>query len=129
MKLPVIVTSVLAAVGVQAAKVHFSPCAGVSGATAVQVADLSCATARQAILTYEGAPAGCVTGRRCVQSGTAGDQALFDDCRRANRQVACTVYLHDPRGHVKDPRVDGIVLRSRFDRGFVSFTDRHRLGR
>ena len=51
---------------VSAARRH--ACPAETNATNIRTAGLSCSMAATALMTYEGAPIGCETGSRCVQS-------------------------------------------------------------
>jgi hypothetical protein len=109
------------------AAAHTVSCRAEVDATGVRATGLSCAVAGNAIATYQGAPVGCVTGSRCVQSGTngRGGQALIVSCRRTGLKISCAVYLKSPHGAVRNPRVGGVRLTGRWVTGTVAFTMRH----
>jgi hypothetical protein len=98
-----------------------SVCRNEGNARRIRATGLTCAVADSAIQTYEGAPTGCLSGARCVQSGLAGRSPIIVDCTRNRRAVTCLVYLKDSHGSVHDPRIGGVRVPGRFHRGTVSF--------
>lgn len=102
-------------------------CRNQANATKVRASGVSCGAAADAIVTYEGAPVGCVTSSRCLQSGTYGlrGTTMIVACRRRHLDVTCSVYLRTPRGDIRNPKVDGIRLNGRWSSGTVSLVMKH----
>jgi hypothetical protein len=101
-------------------------CPALANAIDIRVTRMSCGQASSAVQTYETSPSGCVSARRCVQSGIDhSKQVIIDDCRRQRLSVTCTVYIASKDGSIVNPRIAGSVIVGRFDRASVTFRMRH----